>query len=85
MNITTSADARKGFYQLLKDVNNNHEPVFINGENKENNAVIISQEVWNSIQETVYLEVTGTMNKVREREKDNSGTSNIDDIDWHQL
>lgn len=85
MNITTPADARKDFYQLLKDVNNNHEPVFINGKNKENNAVIISQEDWNSIQDTMYLEVTGTMDKVREREKDNSGTSNIDNIDWNQL
>ncbi|EHJ08171.1 type II toxin-antitoxin system Phd/YefM family antitoxin [Staphylococcus simiae] len=85
MNITTPTDAWKDFYQLLKDVNNNHEPVFINGKNKKNNAVIVSQEDWNSIQETMYLEVTGTMDKVREREKDNSGTSNIDDIDWNQL
>ncbi|HDJ3819610.1 TPA: prevent-host-death protein, partial [Staphylococcus aureus] len=25
------------------------------------------------------------MDKVREREKDNSGTTNIDDIDWDNL
>lgn len=51
----------------------------------KNNAVIIGLEDWKSIQETIYLESTGTMDKVREREKDNSGTTNIDDIDWDNL
>ncbi|MGR3847415.1 prevent-host-death protein, partial [Staphylococcus aureus] len=51
----------------------------------ENNAVIIGLEDWKSIQETMYLVSTGTMDKVREREKDNSGTTNIDDIDWDNL
>ncbi|MDK9861545.1 prevent-host-death protein, partial [Staphylococcus equorum] len=51
----------------------------------ENNAVIISQKDWDSIQETLYLETTGTMDKVREREKDNSGYTNVDDLDWDNL
>ncbi len=33
-----------------------------------------------SIEETEYLESTGTMDKVREREQDNSGFTNVDDI-----
>ncbi|MBR9168429.1 prevent-host-death protein, partial [Staphylococcus aureus] len=53
--------------------------------NAENNAVIIGLEDWKSIQETMYLVSTGTMDKVREREKDSSGTTNIDDIDWDNL
>lgn len=32
-----------------------------------------------------FLEATGTMDKVREREHDNSGYTNIDDIDWARL
>lgn len=85
MNIQSPTEARKNFYQLLRNVNDNHEPVFINGKNNESDAVIIGLEDWNSIQETMYLEATGTMNKVREREKDNSGKTNIDDIDWDNL
>ena len=68
MIITSPTEARKDFYQLLKNV-----------------AVIIGLEDWKSIQETIYLESTGTMDKVREREKDSSGTTNIDDIDWDNL
>ncbi|CAC8999990.1 TPA: type II toxin-antitoxin system Phd/YefM family antitoxin [Staphylococcus aureus] len=85
MIITSPTEARKDFYQLLKNVNNNHEPIYISGNNAENNAVIIGLEDWKSIQETMYLVSTGTMDKVREREKGNSGTTNIDDIDWDNL
>ncbi|WP_347130972.1 type II toxin-antitoxin system Phd/YefM family antitoxin [Staphylococcus capitis] len=85
MNIKTPTDARKDFYQLLKNVNDNHEPVFINGKNKDSDAVIIAMSDWKSIQETMYLEATGTMDQVREREKDNNGSTNIDDVDWDNL
>lgn len=86
MIITSPTEARKDFYQLLKNVNNNHEPIYISGNNAENNAVIIGlEDCTQQIQETMYLVSTGTMDKVREREKDNSGTTNIDDIDWDNL
>ncbi|EZT42725.1 MULTISPECIES: type II toxin-antitoxin system Phd/YefM family antitoxin [Staphylococcus] len=85
MNITNPTDARKDFYQLLKNVNSNHEPIYISGKNTENNAVIIGLKDWKSIQETMYLESTGTMDKVRERERDTSGKTNIEDIDWDSL
>ncbi|MGW7977703.1 type II toxin-antitoxin system Phd/YefM family antitoxin [Staphylococcus xylosus] len=85
MNIKTPTNARKEFYELLKQVNDNHEPVIISGSKSENNAVIVSQKDWDSIQETLFLESTGTMDKVREREKDNSGYTNIDDLDWDNL
>ncbi|EZW47939.1 hypothetical protein U970_02677, partial [Staphylococcus aureus 56824-10] len=41
----------KDFYQLLKMVNHNHEPVYIKGKYEESNAVIISLKDWNSIKE----------------------------------
>ena len=85
MNIKTPTNARKEFYELLKQVNDSHEPVVISSSKSENNAVIISQKDWDSIQETLYLESTGTMDKVREREKDNSGYTNVDDLDWDNL
>ncbi|WP_047503379.1 MULTISPECIES: type II toxin-antitoxin system Phd/YefM family antitoxin [unclassified Staphylococcus] len=85
MNIKTPTNARKEFYELLKQVNDSHEPVIISSSKSENNAVIISQKDWDSIQETLYLETTGTMDKVREREKDNSGYTNVDDLNWDNL
>ncbi|UXV38748.1 type II toxin-antitoxin system Phd/YefM family antitoxin [Staphylococcus simulans] len=85
MNIKTPTNARKEFYELLKHVNVNHEPVIISGSKSENNAVIVSQKDWDSIQETLYLESVGVMDKVREREKDSSSYTNIDDLDWSNL
>ncbi|HEQ3959465.1 TPA: prevent-host-death protein, partial [Streptococcus pyogenes] len=54
-------------------------------KSSENSAVLIGLDDWKSIQETLYLETTGTMEKVRERENDNSGVTNINDIDWDNL
>lgn len=85
MKIINPIDAKNDFYQLLKSVNNDHEPIYINSKNNNNDAVIIGKEDWKSIRETIYLEASGTMDIVRERENDNSGTTNINDIDWARL
>lgn len=84
-NILTPEGARKDFYNLLKQVNENHNPIIINDHNSHNSAVIISKDEWNSIQETLYLESIGVMHKVREREQDGSAFTNIDDINWDNL
>lgn len=85
MNFKLPTSAKKEFYNLLKQVNDNHEAMTISGSKNENNSVIISQKDWGSIQETLFLESTGTMDKVREREKDNTIYTNIDDLDWDNL
>ena len=85
MKIINPTDARKNFYQVLKDVNENHQPVVVSGSKTDSDAVIISLEDWDSIQETLILEQTGVMEKVRSREKDESGFTNVDDIDWDNL
>ena len=53
MELLTVSDARKNLYKLIDEVANTHEPAIIKG--KRNNAVIISQEDWEDIQETMYL------------------------------
>ncbi|KRK48384.1 hypothetical protein FC96_GL001484 [Secundilactobacillus kimchicus JCM 15530] len=83
----TPTNARKNFYQILKDINQQNKPVTItpaNG-NEDEAAIIISKKDWDSIAETLYLENTGTLAKVHKREDDNSGFSNVDDIDWDSL
>lgn len=85
MRITTPTNARKNLYNILRSVNDNKEPIIISGNNSESGAVLIGLEDWKSIQETLYLESVGVMDKVREREKDNSGYTNIDDINWDNL
>lgn len=46
-------NARKDLYNLVQRVNSTHEPIEITG--KESNAVLVGEEDWRSIQETLYL------------------------------
>ncbi|MBT9671132.1 type II toxin-antitoxin system prevent-host-death family antitoxin [Secundilactobacillus kimchicus] len=81
----TPTNARKNFYQILKDINRQNKPVTITPANGNEAAIIISKKDWDSIAETLYLENTGTLANVHKREDDNSGFSNVDDIDWDRL
>ena len=50
INIT---NARKNLYKLVENLADSHEPVHITGKNKS--AVLIGEEDWRSIEETLYL------------------------------
>ena len=45
--------ARSKLYQLVDDTSASHEPIQITG--KRSNAVLVSEEDWRSIQETLFL------------------------------
>ncbi len=49
----STSEARANFHRLVDQVSDTHKPVLITGE--INNAVLVSQEDWNSLQETLYL------------------------------
>ena len=53
MTTVTATEARKVLYKLLDEVSDSHEPVQITG--KRGNAVLVSQEDWDAVQETLYL------------------------------
>ncbi len=46
-------NARKHLFKLVKEMKNSHEPILING--KDTSAVLISEDDWNAITETLYL------------------------------
>jgi len=46
-------EARAKLYRLIDEAAESHEPVFITG--KRANAVLLSEDDWRSIQETLYL------------------------------
>lgn len=54
MNQMNLSAARKNIYRLVDEVNETHIPVLLTGKKKE--AVLISKEDWNAIQETLYLQ-----------------------------
>jgi antitoxin YefM len=49
----TATEASATLYTLLDQVAASHEPILITG--KRNNAVLISEEDWRAISETLYL------------------------------
>jgi PHD/YefM family antitoxin component YafN of YafNO toxin-antitoxin module len=52
-------------YRLIDEISSNHEPVTITG--KRANAVLISEEDWRAIQETLYLlSIPGMGESIRE-------------------
>jgi antitoxin YefM len=53
MKTLTATQARKELYRLLDEASETHEPIQITG--KRTNAVLISEDDWRSIQETLYL------------------------------
>jgi len=50
INITT---ARKNLYTLVQGVKDNNDPVHITG--KKASAILVSEEDWRSVQETLHL------------------------------
>jgi len=53
MTTLSAKEARKNLYSLVDDVAESHDPVQIVG--KRHSAVLISEEDWRAIQETLYL------------------------------
>ena len=48
-----ATDARRSLYALIDEVGQSHQPVQIQG--KRGNAVLISEDDWGSVQETLRL------------------------------
>ena len=65
MPILSATEARTKLYRLIDETADSHEPVIITG--KRGNAVLISEEDWRAIQETMYLlSIPGMRESIRE-------------------
>ena len=53
MAVTNTTNARQNLFRLIEQVNSEHEPVLITG--KRGSAVLISEDDWRAIEETIYL------------------------------
>jgi prevent-host-death family protein len=53
MSAHSASEARANLYRLIDETASSHEPILITG--KRSNAVLISEEDWSAIQETLYL------------------------------
>jgi antitoxin YefM len=53
MTTITATEARKNLYRLLDQVSDSHEPIQITG--KRGNAVLVGEDDWRALQETLHL------------------------------
>ena len=53
MTILTASEARANLYRLIDQIADEHQPILISG--KRSNAVLIAEEDWAAIQETLFL------------------------------
>jgi len=53
MSTITASEARASLYRLIDQAAESHKPIMISG--KRTNAVLISEEDWSAIQETLHL------------------------------
>jgi antitoxin YefM len=53
MTSLTASQARANLYRLIDETVQSHRPIAISG--KRSNAVLVAQEDWDAIQETLYL------------------------------
>jgi prevent-host-death family protein len=61
----TATEARSNLYRLIDETAESHEPIIIMG--KRNKAILISEEDWSAVQETLYLlSVPGMRESIRE-------------------
>jgi len=76
----TATKARSALYALIDEANRSHEPIQITG--KRGNAVLISEEDWRSIEETLFLNsIPGMVESIKKaREEGINGSS--EKLDW---
>ena len=65
MTTLNASEARSKLYRLIDEASESHEPILITG--KRANAVLVSEEDWRAIQETIYLlSIPGMRESIRE-------------------
>jgi len=80
MKTLTATKARKEIYRLIDETAETHEPIQITG--KRSNAILISEDDWRSIQETLHLSsIPGMADSIKEGL--NTPLEETDDeLDW---
>lgn len=80
MNQCTSDDAKTNLDILIEKTSDSHQPILITGEKK--NAILVSEEDWRGIQETLYLlAIPGMRESIQEGLKTSIEDCD-EDLDW---
>lgn len=80
MTTLTASDARANLYRLIDQAAQSHEPVLISG--KRGNAVLVSEEDWAAVQETLHLlSVPGMRESIKAGTSETVGSCSTE-LEW---
>jgi len=80
MTILNATEARSKLYNLIDEASESHQPIVITG--KRSNAVLVSEEDWNAISETLYLKsIPGMSESIKEGMSEPVGNCS-EELDW---
>ena len=80
MTTLNATEARSKLYNLIDETSKTHQPIVITG--KRGNAVLLAEDDWNSINETLFLlSVPGMRESIREGMNTSLDECNKD-LDW---
>ncbi len=80
MIILNATEARSKLYSLIDEAASTHQPIVITG--KRGNAVLISEEDWNAISETLHLmSIPGMAESIKEGMK-TPVSECYEELDW---
>jgi PHD/YefM family antitoxin component YafN of YafNO toxin-antitoxin module len=78
--IMSVSQVRADIYNVMDETSQSHEPILITG--KRNNVVMLSEEDWNAIEETLYLNSMPDMaSSIQESMKENDSEFS-ETIEW---
>ncbi|MBT4838648.1 MAG: type II toxin-antitoxin system Phd/YefM family antitoxin [Methylococcales bacterium] len=80
MTILNATEARSKLYNLIDETSESHQPIVITG--KRANAVLISEEDWNAISETLYLLSIPSMRESIKKGMSESVSDCSEELDW---
>ena len=78
--VMTASQARANIYKLMDETAETHQPIMITG--RRNNAVLISEEDWNAIEETLYLNSIPGMAESIKKAMEAPNSEFSEEIEW---
>lgn len=78
--VITASQARANIYAIIDETAKTHEPVLVTG--RRNNIVMISQEDWSAIEETLYLNSIPNMALSIQSAMNDSNDAFSETIEW---
>ncbi len=80
MSSISITNARKDLYRIVESVNETHEPMVTTG--KRGNAILVGEEDWRSISETLYLTSIPGMRDSILQGMDEALSEASEELDW---